>query len=284
MDNELKKSWLIRTILCVPIALEVTLFAVSLFLCTYFSETGRWFPFVVIAGFCVVLFTILEYLKSEPVTRRLLEKFERHTHLEKKFRSMGIAALFNMQSPREQDERNEVNRRIITEGTNFSLVAETASSYVVPEVRRHWDVLKARLDEKCQLRLLIVDPFCDAKAIRNERNDVSSPIDPKLRLDRLIEIVGIYPNVQLRFTTEPYCSLFFSEREMIYDPYHLGKIAERIENRFIAMAIRKESDNGTNQVFAVLQDHFEFLWNTAETLETFRESHKTQLKKAKLSV
>lgn len=284
MDNEVRKSWLIRTLLRVPLVLEVTLFAVSLLLCTYFSETGRWLPFFIVAGFCIALFAFLEYLKSEPVTRWFLDKFERHTHLEKQFRSLGISALFNMQSPKEQDERNEANRRIITEGTNFSLVAETASSYVLPEVRRHWDVFKARLDAKCQLRLLIVDPFCDAKAIRNDRNAVSAPIDPKLRLDRLIEIVGIYPNVELRFTTEPYCSLFFSEREMIYDPYHLGKIADRIENRFIAMTILKASDDGNNPIFAVLQDHFEFLWNTAATLEDFRESRKTMLKKAKLSV
>jgi hypothetical protein len=196
---------MVRYLQLMPFVLEVILFSITLLICTFLSENGFWVAFFIAAALCIALFALLEFCKSEPIRARLDAMLDKHAHLATQFRDMGIDGLFNMQAPHEQDARNEVNRRIIDEGSHFSLLAETGSSYVLPEVRRQWDTLKKKLERRCVLRILIVDPFCKAKLVRNSRNGVSRELDPKLRLDRLFELESTYPHVELKFTTEPYC-------------------------------------------------------------------------------
>lgn len=180
-------------------------------------------------------------------------------------------------------ERNIVNIEIINRGNRFSLLGETGSSYIDPSVRRHWDDLKVKLDEGAPLRLLIVNPFCKSKRLRNELNGVTTKLDPKLKLEIIYNLYRKYPNVDVKFTDEIYCSIFFSEREMMYDPYHLGKVADRLENYFLAFHFEdRNASPGSFSYYKILKNHFEILWTKAIDLETFIDMYRSHLQEAGL--
>ena len=60
--------------------------------------------------------------------------------------------------------------------------------------------------------------------------------------------------------------MFFTDKYMIYDPYHLGKVGDRIENNFIA--IEFESDN---QNYNILKSHFNNSWSLSKGFDDIVE-------------
>lgn len=224
-----------------------------------------------------ILLALLKYLESQPMLTRIQDLEQRQFQIVQSFDKWGLKKLFNMQDAKELHQRNLANLEIIQSGSHFSLLAESASSYLDPSVRRHWDFIKERLEEGFPLRLLLIDPFCSSKAIRNERNGVVAKIDPKLKFHTIASAVAKFENIELRFTTEPYCSLFFTETSMIYDPYHLGKIGDRIENYFIAIQMVKKKNPGEISVYDILRDHFEYLWSKSMRLQDFLSKYKKEL-------
>lgn len=191
----------------------------------------------------------------------------------------GIQALFNMQETQEMHIRNQITIEIINRGTQFSLLTETGASYIDPSLRRHWDFLKEKLEQGTQFRFLLIDPFCDAKKLRNRLNGVTNHIDPKYRLDLVRKLCEKYSNVELRFTDQTYCALFFSESEMVYDPYHLGTLADRLENYSFAIHIKKvELTQPSFPYYAFFQSHFERLWEDAMKLSEFMKTYEFNLK------
>lgn len=49
---------------------------------------------------------------------------------------------------------------------------------------------------------------------------------------------------------------------MIYDPYHLGKIGDRIENNFIALEFKNDNEN-----YNILKNHFNNSWSLSKSIE-----------------
>jgi hypothetical protein len=133
------------------------------------------------------------------------------------------------------------------------------------------------LDAGCRMRLLITDPFCAAKAVRNRLDNVTTMIDPKLDLANLRRLVARYPNLAVRFTDEIYCSVFFTDRDMIYDPYHLGQVHDRLENQFFALQLVDAASAGNVSCFRQLKNHFEFLWRTGVPWNEFIRAHRREL-------
>lgn len=248
---------------------EVFLFFVSVGLLAYFCQKSYWIGFWSTVIICTIIFGFLKLSEHGPILKLLQDLERKQTNLARRFESWGIDQVFNMRFPDEIDERNRVNRTLISEGNDFCLLAETGASYINPEVRRHWDSLKMRLDAGCRFRILIIDPLCSSKQLRNQVNRVEGKIDPKLRIDILKNLERDYgPRVEVRFTSEIYCSVFITDKAIIYDPYHIGREDRRIENYFIAMQI---SNVGEAKAYWLLRSHFDTLWNCAESFKAWQQ-------------
>jgi hypothetical protein len=256
---------------------ELSLFALSVGAVSYCSEKHEWGLFLVFVMLCVVLFGLLKYFEAEPSIRRLRDMEKREFNYTYRFAAWGMSNIFNMQDNKEMQQRNLVNLEIIERGNVFSLLAESGASYLDPAIRRHWDALKTKLEHGVPLRLLLVNPFSPAKQVRNKRNNVRSIIDPKLRLDLIGSVLRQYESVEVRFTDEVYSSLFITDKEMIYDPYHLGKAADRIENYFLAIHIQRVDENERRDFYQLLKDHFEFLWASGLRLPQFVARYEKEL-------
>jgi hypothetical protein len=265
----------------VALILEILLFILSVGALSYLAQNALWTLFIIILVICIIVFAILQVARTRPVLARLDLLEEKEFRLAKRTEQSGILDIYNIQDPSQQHERNEATSQIILRGDVFSLLSLTAASYIDPGIKRHWDILKLKLDGGAPFRLLLMNPFCKEKEVRDRLNSIATPYDTKSRLDLVIDLYNRYPNFNVRFTSYSiYCAVFFSEDEMIYDPYHLGKVGDRIENYFIAFRIKRMRDDRgdiPSSYFNILKQHFEFLWSTSEDLEQFIKKYDAQL-------
>lgn len=270
---------MIAKILRAKVAVEVLLFIGATVGLAFLAQKNFWTPFAAVAVICTLLFALLKIAESSQALRLLHDWETQERELLTTFENCGIKQIFNMQDHRESAERNRVCGDIIDGGSEFSLSGSTGASYVNPAVHRHWDHVRHRLDAGCRFRLLLTNPFCSSKAIRNRLNEISTLIDPKLDLESLSRLRARYPKLEIRFTDEIYCSVFFTERDMMYDPYHLGQVQDRLENRFIAIQfVDVKPPKGTSN-FQQLKNHFEFLWDAAVEWDVFMQAHRDKLER-----
>lgn len=241
------------------------------------AQNNRWRPFFILFSISLLLFIALQLIEFRPIAK-FFKKLESKEFLHVSgFDKYGIERIFNMCDFDELADRNREIAEILARGTSFSLLGETGNSYFDPSARRHWDYLKPKLEAGFTFRLLLINPLCPSKQLRNKINDVNTHLDPKLKLDHIIMLSRRYPNLEIKFTDETYCSLFFSESDLFYDPYHLGKIADRLENYFIAVHVKNTSAiKGNKDYYAMLTNHFETLWKLAITLDEFQDRHYPQ--------
>jgi hypothetical protein len=191
-------------------------------------------------------------------------------------KNFGLVEIYNMQDQDQQNKRNVDTRQIILQGNTFYLLAISAVSYIDPGIKRHWDYLKSKVDNGAPFYLLLLDPFHKEKKYRDKLNKIATSFDPKFRFDLLINLYNQYPNVNIRIAKQNiYCSLFFSEKEMIYDPYHMGKVGDRLENNFFNLRIG--ISNTTNNYYYVLKRHFDYLWSMSEEFESFVANRSSDL-------
>ncbi|MDZ7734479.1 MAG: hypothetical protein U5R31_16650 [Acidimicrobiia bacterium] len=186
-----------------------------------------------------------------------------------------------MFDPMQQVERNRLTQEILRDGERFSLCTLTAASYIDPAVGRHWEIVRSRLESGCAFRLLILSPFREEKRLRDRRNESGDVVDSKLRLEQIARIAAEYENFSVKVSySNIYAAVFFSERAMTYDPYHLGKLTTRIENRFICLAFDKTDDTADpdGAYFRSLTSHFEFLWGEAQPLDQFVRANETAVR------
>ncbi|MGY1804379.1 hypothetical protein ACI78T_13965 [Blastococcus sp. SYSU D00922] len=259
------------------VALEIVLFAGSTVALAALSENGLWWWFGVVAVVCASLFAVLRVAESGPGIRTLQELERRQTELVRRLTACGVVRWFDMQDVDQVNERNDICRQIVDRGTSFALSGSTGASYVDPATHRHWPNVKRRLDSGATFRLLLTDPFSDSKKLRNRLNGVRTLLDPKLDLANVIRLTQRYSNFEVRLTTEVYCSVFYSDHEMIYDPYHLGAVGDRLENVFFALQLSPTHGRAGPSYFDQLRSHFEFLWREGQTLHDFVAQHREDL-------
>ena len=268
---------MIRRIISLKIYIELFLYALSISFLSYYAEKQKWDFFIAVVFICIILFVILKYIESKPFQERIKSLEKINYEFATKANEYGIQKFFNMKNNQEIYERNIINIDIIKRGNQFSLLADTGNSYIDPSLRRHWDYLKLKLNDGIPIRLLLTNPFCESKQIRNKLNNVTTKIDPKLKLDVIYNLYKNYGRFDIKFTNEVYCSLFFSESEMIYDPYHLGKTEDRLENYFLAFYIKQLQTDNNFSYYNVLKSHFDYLWSNGINLQEFVDNYSTEL-------
>lgn len=261
----------LRTVLLSSFVIEIVLFLATAGALSFLAETGRWILFSIVLCASTVLFIFVALSRTKPLLEWIERRAEKQQRLLMRTERFGIADIFNMQIFDEQEERNRETRRIVQEGATFSLLSLTAASYIDPGLRRHWDALKSKISDGAPFRLLLQDPFCEEKVVRDRLNTAGNRPDSKFRFDLLANLHNTYSNVKIKFTaSNVYCALFFTEKELIYDPYHLGKVEDRIENYFLSFrVIAQEMRGDGHPYYRILRSHFEALWSSAEDIETF---------------
>ena len=257
---------------------DVLLFILSTGLLSVLAQKSAWLLFTIVLFISAGVFLLVRYAQSQPAFDRLNGLEQRQFSLALKTKKLGINEIFDMNDHTQQDARNKLTVDIIKDSHVLSLMSLTAASYIDPSVKRHWDHLKRKLDMGVPFRLLILNPYCDEKKVRDQANGISTTADLKARLDLVAELYNRYSNVAVRVSSHNiYCALFFSDSDMVYDLYHLGKVGDRIENHFLALHLVPTSeirDPTDRSYFDILRLHFEYLWSLADEFEMFLQQHK----------
>jgi hypothetical protein len=265
--------FMLSRVIKLRIAVEVAIFVSATIGLALSAQLQSWVLFSGLAMLSALLFIVLKVSESAPVLKELKAVARRETHLNAAFDGYGVRDLYNMQSDSDRLERNQITSRIIDEGTEFSLSASTAASYISPTVDRHWGHVRRKLADGRVFRLLLTDPFAPSKIVRNSLNHVTVLVDPKLDLAGLRRLNSLYPSLEVRFTQEIYCSVFFTEKEMIYDPYHLGQVSDRLENRFFALRLSEQVVGPGTSYYRQLTNHFNYLWETGASWDSWTAVH-----------
>lgn len=254
-----------------PLVVELFLFFVTSILLTYFGGTQNWNTFAVAALVALALFIVVQLLKSKPVLSYFHELEEKEFDTVQRMKQFGIVNFYNMQDFTQQDRRNSDTRSVIAQASVMYLAANSAASYIDPGVERHWSAIKQRLDNKIIFNILILDPFSSEKRVRDNLNLTGDSPDSKFRFDILCQLYNNYPNVSIRVSTsQMYCTVFYTQDEMFYDPYHLGKLHGRITNKFLCLRLTNQSTNNNGEsYYNILQNHFDALWLGSADFENY---------------
>ncbi|WP_350287746.1 hypothetical protein [uncultured Croceitalea sp.] len=242
--------------------LEIILFGVSVFLVTYLSNE-KFYWWLALAS-AIIIF--LEIVLKNSEYNFILKRAHRREKKIKEQEDNGITNHYFMRNSSSKNNRNIEISNSIDCSNELHLIAETGKSYLDIATDRHWKNIKAKLDNGIHFRVLLVNPTCKNKKVRNRLNNIEGETDRKLDLANLKQLNDKYDNLEIRFTNQIYCSLFFTDKYMIYDPYHLGKVGDRIENNFIA--IEFESDN---QNYNILKSHFNNSWSLSKDFDDIVE-------------
>lgn len=237
--------------------LEIILFILSAVLINIFLSIQLYWGVIVTALITIFLEIIIKIKEYNPIIK-LAKSRERKI---KEIENNGITNHYFMNDSESKNKRNIEIAKAIDKANEMYLLAETGKSYLDIPTDRHWKNIKSRLDEGVQFKVLLMNPYCTNKKVRNNIN-YRDGIDRKLNIEGLISLNEKYENLEIRFTDEAYCSLFFTENYMIYDPYHLGKISERIENNFIAIEFHRNNRN-----YNILKSHFDNCWKYSKSFE-----------------
>lgn len=257
------------------LVVDITMFVITVGLLTYFAENKMWLRFCTAFIFCLFLFVSVRIIEWKPIKKMLEDERKQNFYYTDKIKKSKIKDFYNMQHKTEQDLRNKRTRSIIAKGKSFNLLSITGASYLDPSVKRHWDLLYEALEKGYPLNVILMDPLCDEKEIRNNINTFGSSWDSKLNFRGLIDYYNKYQNINIKiYSGNIYCALFFSESEMIYDPYHLGKTQNRIENYFISFHyINQKHDDKSFSYYEILKKHFDYLWTHSKGFESYLSSN-----------
>jgi len=238
--------------------LEITLFGLSVFIVTFLSNEKLYWWLALVSSIIIALEIILKNTEYNVILKRAGLREKKIAEQE----SNGITNHYFMRNANSKHERNRAIIDAIDNANELYLLAETGKSYLDIATDRHWKNFKAKLDQGIRCRVLLIDPFSENKNVRNRLNNISAAMDRKLDLENLKKINERYQNLEIRFTDQVYCSLFITDKYMIYDPYHLGKMGDRIENNFIAIEFRNDNPN-----YNILKSHFTNSWEIAKSFK-----------------
>lgn len=245
------KFHLINTIL------EIILFALAALVLNLFLGNDMFKSAITTAIVAIILEIILKVKGINPI----LKKAKKIENLYERLDTNGVNNIHFMYDRNSKKERNDKTQIAIQEASYMYLLAETGRSYIDISTDRHWKEVKTQLDKKTSFKVLLIHPESQNKIVRNKLNN-SNGVDRKLNFEELKVLVSKYDTLEIRFTDQVYNTLFFTNKYMIYDPYHLGKTSERLENNFIAIEFDSASSN-----YKTMKSHFDYCWNNSISIE-----------------
>lgn len=258
--------------------IEITFIVVELLLfvgaiaSTFLSSKGYWGPFFGISIFLCVAFLGLKIAQAFPRFREIWV----HETLAGKIATFalarGVVDYFDMLKTSEQDRRNAETRADIGRASSMLLCANSGASYLDQGVYRHWPAIQKRLNEGVEFRVVMLDPFSGEKGYRNQLNVSGDQFGSKMNLANLIDLYNRYPSLDIRFVQYGMHTTVFAADNVLYvDPYTVGVIDDRIENRSFTLKIENCQTADGPSLHRIYRSHLATLLRSGESLENWLE-------------
>jgi hypothetical protein len=269
-SNRLRTHWLLVVIeILLPSAAVVT---------AYLSQVGNWLWFTAISIFSILLYAIVKILDAFPQAKELVARDDVASKIAMSALPYGITQYFNMQSAKDQALRNKITQQAIENGKSLWLCANSGASYLDPSIYRHWSFIEKRLKSGVEFRVVILNPMSAEKGFRNQLNVNGEQFDSKVNVANLIKLHNTYPTLEIRFVRYGmHATVFATESCLFFDPYHVGLVEERIENRSFCLRIEPATPEEGVGLYRLFKSHFDTLWRAGVSLEEWAIELKERL-------
>jgi hypothetical protein len=254
------------------IACELVLFLVAV-ITAYLSQNNKWSMFFGLSIFSFVIYAAIKIVNALPEFKELLVREDLAAKIASSAIPQGIVNYFDMQKSSDQDQRNKATQTEIENATSLWLCANSGASYLDPGVYRHWSTVEKRLKDGVEFRVVLLDPFSAEKGYRNKLNVDGEQFDSKMNLPGLIKLYNAYSTLDVRFVRYGmHATVFATPTTMFIDPYHVGVIDNRIENRSICLQVNPITPNEGVSLYRLFKSHFDTLWRSGISFEEWIEA------------
>jgi hypothetical protein len=259
------------------VVLEIVLF-ISAVVSAYLSQNSDWPTFILVSALATLLFAGLKILEARPALKSLLVREDMASRMALSAERYGVREYFNMQTASEQTLRNECTQEEIVRARTMYLCANSGASYLDQAVYRHWPFIEKRLREGAEFRVVLLDPFSSEKAFRNQINVGGEHIDSKINIANLIKLHNSYPLLEIRFAQHGmHATVFATEHCIFFDPYQVGTVGDRIENRSFSLRIEPEEPAEGVGLYRLFKSHFDTIWRSSVPLPDWIDAPQRRL-------
>ena len=255
-SNRSKIHWLFSIV-------EIAIFILAL-VSVYLSENSEWEWFLYVAIASVLLYIVIKYFEAYPAAKELLIREDFAAKIANSAVNYGVEQYFNMQDAKSQSERNVSTQNAIKSAQHLYLCANSGASYIDPSIYRHWPFIEKKLKEGIGFRVVLLDPYSQEKKFRNQINVGGEQFDSKFNLANLIKLYNQYPNLEIAFSKHGmHATVFATDECLFFDPYQVGVVGDRIENRSFSLRIvHSEPVDGVG-LYRLFKSHFDTSWRSS---------------------
>lgn len=190
----------------------------------------------------------------------------------------GVNRFYNMQQLEDQNERNADTVAAITNAEAMWLCANSGASYLDPALYRHWPSVEQRLRAGVPYKVVLLDPFCQEKQLRDQLNVGEDVQDTKINIPNLVHLHNEYHSIEIRFVDRGmHGTVFATPSCAFYDPYHLAVVGQRIENRSFCMKIGQSAPPTGVGYYDLLRGHFDSLWGVSQDFEAWIDENAARI-------
>lgn len=259
------------------VILEVILFIAAI-VTTYLSQVNNWVSYIVLSVAMTIGFIIVKIFEAMPSARDLLVREDMASKMAISAEAYGVHEYFNMQNAKDQELRNKTTQRDIESSESLWLCANSGASFLDPSIYRHWKFVEKRLKDGIEFRVVLLDPYSKEKGFRNQLNVNGEQFDSKINIPNLIKLSNTFPSLQIRFAQfGMHSTVFATEKSLFFDPYHVGLIDDRIDNRSFCLRIVPTTPNEGVGLYRLFKSHFDTLWRTSTSFEDWIEQNHSRL-------
>ncbi|ETI60843.1 hypothetical protein [Marinomonas profundimaris] len=242
---------------------EIIIFILAI-LSVYLSANSEWFWFLYVAIASCFLYVIIKFFEAYPAAKELLVKEDFAAKISDSAVKYGVEQYFNMQDSVGQAKRNDTTQEAIRSAQKLWLCANSGASYLDPSIYRHWPAIEKKLEEGVELRVVLLDPYSQEKKFRNMTNVGGEQFDSKMNLANLIKLYNRYPNLEIGFAEHGmHATVFATDSCLFFDPYQLGLIGDRIENRSFSLKITPSEPAEGVGLYRLFKSHLDTLWRSS---------------------
>ena len=261
------------------IGLELILF-IGAFSTTYFSTKNDWVKFSISAIILIILFLILKIIEKNPKLKEAFSFDDYVAKLANSARKSGLIKYYNMQIKEDQELRNKDTQDAIDISNEMYLCANSGASYLDKSLARHWSNIEKKLNQGKTFKVILLNPYSKNKQLRNRLNTKGDSFDSRVDISSLILLSNKFPTLEIKFVDEGmYTTIFATEKNLFFDPYHIGVMGYGIEDRTFCMNFEPTEEEGKN-IYSIFRAHFNTLWKEANSLKDWlAENSKIKIKK-----
>lgn len=260
------------------VAFELVLVVIAVWT-AYLSQNNKWPMFFALSALSVGIFAVLKVVEARPALKEFFVREDLAAKIASAAMPQGLIDYFDMQKSIDQERRNRTTQDAVASATSMWLCANSGASYLDPGIYRHWPAVEKRLKEGVEFRVVLLDPFSAEKGFRNKLNVDGEQFDSKMNLPGLIKLYNTYPTLDVRFVRYGmHATVFATATTMFIDPYHVGVIDDRIENRSICLQVQPIKPAEGVGLFRLFKSHLDTLWRSGASLEEWlEESRKKEM-------